>query len=196
MQSIDATQGYPGKCWLADDLLAASLCLREHDAFAELYRRYACLVRTIAARIVRSTTEADDVVQIVFQDLYRAAPQYDVQKGSLRTWVLQYAYSRAINYRRQMDARAYTRTVELEDADLPTCSGVPAMEAAQRVTQAMTSLNSAQQQTLRMVFLEGAELQDVALQTGQTLANVRHHYYRGLHKLRASLRAESSSRKE
>jgi len=195
MQSMDARQESSAKPLPADDLLAASLRQHDHAAFAELHQRYARLVRTVAMRIVRSRTEADDVVQIVFQDLYRAAAQYDAHKGSLRTWVLQYAYSRAINYKRHLDARAYARTYELEDVDLPTCSGMPAMEAAQMVAQAMGSLSDAQQQTLRMVFLEGAELQDVALQTGQSLANVRHHYYRGLHKLRECLRNSPASPK-
>jgi RNA polymerase sigma-70 factor, ECF subfamily len=138
-------------------------------------------------RILRNATESEDVAQIVFMDIYRARDLYDASKGSLRTWVLQYAYRRAINYKHALDARAYYRTQDIDEIDVPSCGGVHFIEAAQIVHQALGSLGVDQQTTLRMIFLEGAQMEDVAAHLQQNVTNIRHHYYRGLRKLREVL---------
>jgi RNA polymerase sigma-70 factor (ECF subfamily) len=38
-----------------------------------------------------------------------------------------------------------------------------------------------------MAFVEGQSMREIAEQLGETFASVRHHYYRGLHKLRSFL---------
>jgi RNA polymerase sigma-70 factor, ECF subfamily len=52
----------------------------------------------------------------------------------------------------------------------------------------LRSLLSADQlRTIELHFFEGYTLEEIAERTGQSLVNVRHHYYRGLQKLRKSL---------
>jgi RNA polymerase sigma-70 factor (ECF subfamily) len=48
-------------------------------------------------------------------------------------------------------------------------------------------LNDHQRQVMELVFFEGLSLKEVAERTGQTFVNVRHHYYRGLERLRERL---------
>lgn len=43
---------------------------------------------------------------------------------------------------------------------------------------------SAQLATIELHFFEGYTLEEVAERLGQTLVNIRNHYYRGLEKLR------------
>jgi len=44
-----------------------------------------------------------------------------------------------------------------------------------------------QRKTLRLYFIEGYTLREIAEKLGQTAGNVTHHYYRGLQKLRRHL---------
>ena len=45
-------------------------------------------------------------------------------------------------------------------------------------------LSPEQQKTLELHFFEGYSLREIAEKTDQALGNVRHHYYRGLERLR------------
>jgi RNA polymerase sigma-70 factor (ECF subfamily) len=53
------------------------------------------------------------------------------------------------------------------------------------VREAMESLNHSQQNVLHMAYFEDMPLRDIALSTGESLGNVRHHYYRALRRLRS-----------
>ena len=52
----------------------------------------------------------------------------------------------------------------------------------------MEELTADQHETLRLHFYEGYTLVEVAQKLGQSIGNVRHHYYRGLEKLRKQMR--------
>jgi len=46
------------------------------------------------------------------------------------------------------------------------------------------ALSEDQQETLRLFFVEGYTLAEIATKLNQTRGNVKHHYFRGLEKLR------------
>jgi RNA polymerase sigma-70 factor, ECF subfamily len=45
-------------------------------------------------------------------------------------------------------------------------------------------LTECQRETLRLHFYEGCTFTEIATKLGQSYANIRHHYYRALEKLR------------
>ena len=49
----------------------------------------------------------------------------------------------------------------------------------------MNALSDAQKIVIEMACYEGLSMQEIADRTGDSFANVRHHYYRGLQKLRS-----------
>ncbi len=64
--------------------------------------------------------EAEDLTQSVFLEIYRRAGQFDARRGTLKVWLLQYAYSRSINRRNYLLVRHfYSR---LEDDAYPNAS--------------------------------------------------------------------------
>ena len=62
------------------------------DAFAIIFEQYYRLVLVTALRILGDTGEAEDVTQSVFLEIYHKAAQSDPSRGSLKNWILQYAY--------------------------------------------------------------------------------------------------------
>jgi RNA polymerase sigma-70 factor (ECF subfamily) len=183
---------------LSDEQLMTHLQNGCDDALAVLFDRYHRLVFTIAARVVRDAGEAEDVMQTVFLDVYRAKAQFDALKGSAKVWLLQYAYHRSLNRRQQLSRRSFYdqgSIQEFGDADrLPATSGrgaPPSQESAVLVREALATLNKAQKTALELAYFDGLTMQEIAEKTGETLANVRHHFYRGLDKLRSCLGIES-----
>src|SRR5215203_3896221 len=92
---------------LGDEELMASLQAGSHDALAILYDRYHRLVLSIGLRILRDAGEAEDVTQVVFLDVFRAAAQFDPGRGTTKVWLLQYAYHRALSRKRYLNVRNY-----------------------------------------------------------------------------------------
>lgn len=92
---------------LTDESLALHLQTGDPQAFELLFARHSASVRRVAASILRDAGEADDVVQIVFFDVHRAIKLYDATRGTLRTWLLQYAYHRALNHKQSLQRKGF-----------------------------------------------------------------------------------------
>jgi hypothetical protein len=65
---------------LKDEKLMAQLQAGQADALAVLFDRYHRLVLGIALKIVRDRGEAEDVMQNVLLEIFRAAAQFDPAK--------------------------------------------------------------------------------------------------------------------
>jgi RNA polymerase sigma-70 factor, ECF subfamily len=186
---------------LSDEQLMASLQEGQSDALAVLFDRYQKLVLSIALKIVRDPGEAEDVAQTVFLDVYRAVAQFDPRKGNTKVWLMQYAYHRAINRRQHLQGREFYKSTELEEEKLETrpveahpTFGLSSPETKALVRQSMNALSDTQKSVIEMACYEGLTMREIAERTGDSFANVRHHYYRGLQKLR-SLISGGSERK-
>jgi len=175
---------------LSDDQLMAYLQQGQGDALAVLIDRYYKRVLSIALRIVRDPGEAEDVTQTVFLDIYRAVAQFDHEKGSTKVWLMQCAYNRAINRRQHLQSREFYRNSELEELETgpvePEATfGLSSAETKALVRQSMKALSDSQKTVIEMACYEGLTMREIADRTGDTFVNVRHHYYRGLQKLRS-----------
>src|SRR5262245_19918246 len=80
------------------------------DAQGILFSRYYRLVFDVAKRILRDAGEAEDLMQEVFLEIYRKADLYDPSKGTVRIWLLQYAYHRSFNRRKYLALRNFYDT--------------------------------------------------------------------------------------
>jgi RNA polymerase sigma-70 factor (ECF subfamily) len=176
---------------LSDEELMVCLKEGQNDGLAVLFDRYQKLVLSIALKIVRDPGEAEDVTQTVFLDIFRAVAQFDPRKGNTKVWLMQYAYHRAFNRRQHLENREFYRNAELEEEPAPppvevhATLGLSSPETTALVRQSMNALSDAQKTVIEMACYEGLSMQEIADRTGDSFANVRHHYYRGLQKLRS-----------
>jgi RNA polymerase sigma-70 factor (ECF subfamily) len=175
----------------SDGELMAHLQAGCNDALAVLFDRYHRLVLSIALKIVRDPGEAEDVMQNVFLDILRSVAQFDPAKGTTKVWVLQYAYHRAINRKQHLNVRQFYNQTSIDEVEtrLPgTASplgGFAPHELRHLIRQGLATVSSAQKRVIELVSYDGLSMQEIANKTGDTLVNVRHHYYRGLEKLRS-----------
>jgi RNA polymerase sigma-70 factor, ECF subfamily len=178
---------------LSDEFLLQRLQAGDSEALSSLFRRYASLVRGIGRRLLRDDAEAEDLVQEVFLFLFCKSAAFDVTKGSARSWIVQNIYYRAINRRRYLSSRhqLFVRmnqpavSADAETADYEH-SGNAIFDSA-LVQEILQTLTSDQFETVCLFFFEGYTLSEISERLGQPLGKVRHHYYRGLDKLKARL---------
>jgi RNA polymerase sigma-70 factor (ECF subfamily) len=179
---------------VSDEELMSRICSHDQEALRTLLHRYARLVRYLAYKVLRDSFEADDLLQEIFLLVYRKCAAFDSSKGSVRFWILQMTYHRAISRRRYLSCRHFYSRVDLDDAE-PELSdprshdrgveeGVDVSLGNSDLQRLMIGLSENQQKTLRLYFFEGYTLDEIAAKLGQSKGNVRHHYFRGLDKLR------------
>jgi RNA polymerase sigma-70 factor, ECF subfamily len=175
---------------LSDPELMQRMALGHQDALTALFDRYHHLVFDVALRIVRDPGEAEEVVQTVFLDVYRAAANFDPRKGIPKVWILQYAYHRALHRKRHLISNHFYRWEELEAAmeigirrslagDLP--------EMVRLAEQILQKLKPRQRMVMELTYYEGLTAEEVAQRLGETAHVVRHDLHRGLRTLRAAL---------
>ena len=100
----------------SDECLMVRISEGNRESLAVLFRRYSRLVRGVALRILRDDSEADDLLQELFLFVHRKASIFDSQKSSLRSWIVQMTYQRAIDRRRYLQSRHFYTHLELGGA--------------------------------------------------------------------------------
>lgn len=181
---------------VSDETLMAQICEGSREALAILFRRYARLVRTVAVRILRDDSEADDLLQDIFLFIHDHCSIFDSSKACLRSWIVQMSYHRAIDRRRYLNSRHFYTRLELEGIpDLqearsqgqPEAMSFAAMVGKATVVGLLDALTEDQRNTLSLHFFDGYTFAEIAVKLDQSLANIRNHYYRGLDRLRKQM---------
>lgn len=172
-----------------------------NDALAVLFERHSALVFRIARAILRDDGEAEETVQRVFLDVFRAVNQFNPARGSFKTWLLQYAYHRTINRREHLQANHFYNREELDEltpAELFYGAGhlvcLPPQEVACLVEQVLALLEPRQRKVIELTYFEGLTAEEVAKATGNSASSVRNNLYRGLSKLRNAVLENCKSR--
>jgi len=204
---------------LSDDELAACLCspsrLRDltdedlmqalrmgcNDALAVLFERHSPLVFRIARAILRDDGEAEEAVQRIFMDVFRAANVFNPDRGTFKTWLLQYVYHRSIDRKQHLQKNGVYRRDQLDEgisAEPFYAAGhllcLPPQEVVCLVEQVLTTLESRQRRVIELTYFEGLTAEEIGKKTGDSASSVRHNLYRGMAKLRSVL--EESQAKE
>ena len=179
----------------SDEALITRLLAGEQEALGSLFQRYARIVRSVAARILRDAAEAEDLVQDLFLFIQRKCAIFDSSKSSARSWIIQMAYHRSIERRRYLTSRQFYAQTEVGSNTVhmvgtPTAESDYSAEAVfgrNGLSKLLKSLTDDQRETLCLHFFDGYTLAEISQKSGQTLGNVRNHYYRGLDKLRKQM---------
>ena len=178
-----------------DETLIIGIGQGDKKALGLLFCRYARVVRGVAMRILKDSSEADDLLQDIFVLINRLSRTFDSSKGSAQFWILQMTYRRAISRRRYLNSRHFYTRVELDEQSaqvVQSRSGrvdgsMNQLLAELDLQKVFETLSEDQQKTLRLHFIEGYTLDEIAKMLGQTKGNVRHHSFRGLERLRRQI---------
>ena len=151
---------------LADEDLLAGFLNGDQEALGLLFQRYERVVRSVAIRILRNTTEAEDLVQDLFIFIQRKCGIFDSSKSTARSWIIQMAYHRSIERRRYLTSRQFYARMEIESntahmVGTPTAESDYSAEAVfgrNGLSKVLKSLTEDQRETLRLHFFDGYTL--------------------------------------
>ena len=157
-------------------------------------------VSSLCKRICRDELEASGVVSEVFWDLWRNAPLFQSQRGTLRSYLLTMARSRSLDRCRAVSSQnkkqhkfleaALERAADFSSNELPEERPIHD-EKSREVHSALGQLPQLQRQALFLAFFDGLSHREVSQKLDMPLGSVKTHIRNGLLKLRrllASLR--------
>lgn len=178
--------------------LMARLQDGQQEALSPLFDRYHRLVVSISTKILRDRAEAEDVMQEVFLAIYQRADRFDPDKGSPKNWIIQFTYHKSLNRRKYLALRGAFQDNDIEQLESPENSYSPRAGTTDEFTpeemhavirQGLEDLTPKQREVVQLVCFEGLLLREIAERMKEPLGNVRHHYYRGIAKLRDHAKA-------
>lgn len=189
--ALDSEEGRQSRDADADAM--RRMAAGDGSALAEIYDRHGRSMFSLAVRILRDQSDAEEIVQDVFAQAWRQAARYDTTRGAVVAWLLMMARSRAIDRLRarrgqpplQGDHHAALR--DAADVAPPVDVALLTADQAARVRAALESLPDAQRAAIELAFHEGLTHTEVAERLEQPLGTIKTRIRLGLLRLRAAL---------
>lgn len=165
----------------------------DEAALASLYDRYKSILFGLILRILHSQSEAEDILQDVFIQVWKKAGAFDEERGRPFTWLVTLSRSRAIDRLRQLGSRERTATEASRDApDVWVDAEEDAIKSEQGalVRDALAALPEEQRRTLLLAYFEGLTQTEIAARLNAPLGTIKTRMRSGTIKLRELLEAQ------
>src|SRR5437868_4227113 len=181
---------------LCDETLMKKITQRHQFALQELYSRYGRSLRALIGSVVREESEADDVLQESFLQIWREARNYSPRAGKPLGWVITIARRRAIDRVRRRDS--YRRAKQrFEDEIKPraqstrngaTDAAVAQSDLRRFLGRQMETLPKVQREAVELAYFSGLSQREIAATTNTPLGTVKTRLQLGLRKLTQCVR--------
>jgi RNA polymerase sigma-70 factor (ECF subfamily) len=175
-----------------DRELANRLVAGDEAALRLVYREFSPAVFGLALRVLGNSTLAEEVTQDVFVRLWEHPDRFDVERGTMRSFLLAMTHSRAVERVRAEDSmRRRHETAQqqpVESVDEPGAAVVQ-RETRHAVRTALAALPDEQRIAIELAYYEGLSYRDVAARLDEPEGTVKYRIRMGMQKMRAALRA-------
>ncbi|WP_081682634.1 ECF RNA polymerase sigma factor SigK [Marmoricola sp. URHB0036] len=163
----------------------------DEAAFARLYDATAARAFGLAVRVVRDPSQAEEVAQEAFLEIWRTASRFDQSKGSAVSWILTLVHRKAVDRVRSAEASTRRDTTyhqgnhKIEHDS--TAEAAQASMEARRVRQAMSSLTEVQREALELAYFKGYTHTEVASMLDLPVGTAKTRIRDGLIRLRDTM---------
>jgi RNA polymerase sigma-70 factor (ECF subfamily) len=168
--------------------LIQQVAKQDRDAFGQLYDRFSTLVFTLAMRMLKARSDAEDLLQEVFVQVWRQAQGYTTKRGSPEAWIINIARSRAIDKIRSI--RRMEKSFVLTDDSARAGSGenvessAAESEARLAMNSALANLPEAQRKVLALAYFDSLTQTEIAERLAEPLGTVKTRMHSGIQRLR------------
>src|ERR1700722_16362770 len=145
----------------------------DDQALARFYDRWARPAYALIVQMVRDPDDADAALEDAFYQPWRQASRYEPARGSVATWILTIARSRALD-RLRARRRLKEEPLPLLLGDTgPTIDVAEVAEQRARVAEAVRTLPPEQREVVELAYFRGLSQTEIAERTGQPLGTVK-----------------------
>jgi len=176
----------------SDAALVLGVARYRQEALAEIYRRHAGAVYALARRVTSQAGVAEEVVQEVLLRLWSQPDRFDPERGSLRSFLLTQAHSRAVDIVRSEGSRRRredTDALRTADAGYDLEHEVWDLAMAERVRDALGVLSADERRAIELAYFDGRTYREVAVLLDQPEGTVKSRIRTGLRRLRTEMQS-------
>lgn len=179
--------------------------LGDRAAFATLYERTSSHLLAVVMRINRDRGQAEDILQEVYVNVWRAARSFDAARSQPLTWLTSIARNRAIDSLRRAQTQPQLQTFgaaaggtdhERDDVYDSLADTAPSpldllthAADARSLGECMEQLSATQRQSVALAFFHGLSHAEIAQQMRHPLGTVKSWVRRALMTLKSCLQA-------
>lgn len=160
----------------------------DEQAMAAIYDRYSRIVFSVALRVLRDPSAAEDVLQSVFFGLWRRPESFVSTRGSLGGWLAVIARNRAVDMLRRKRPSEQVEEVSLA-SPVDLADEAERNSIMERARAVIMRLPTDQRKTLEMAYFDGLTHTEIAEITGDPLGTVKTRIRSALSSLRKELEA-------
>jgi RNA polymerase sigma-70 factor, ECF subfamily len=185
-----------GTSTVADEGLMERITERQQSALSELYSRHAQTLRGMIGKVIREESEADDVLQESFLQIWREAASYCPDIGRPLGWAVTIARRRAIDRLRRR--ASYRRAKQrFEDETRPqaglsfgnaVAAEIAGSDLRRFLDRQMQRLPDGQREAVELAYFGGLTQREIAEATRTPLGTVKTRLQLGLQKLTQAIR--------
>lgn len=179
----------------SDSDLVAAIGAGNATALGLLYDRFSSMLLGLAHRVLGDASDAEEVLQEAFLQVWNQAGRYDPKRSSVSTWLVLITRSRAIDRLRSRKVKDRTLVaIQQEKRGAHTSpegvGDVLRQERARRLRREMALLPPEQREVLEMAFFRGMTQSEIAERTGIPLGTVKTRSLLAMRKLRQAMSAD------
>jgi RNA polymerase sigma-70 factor (ECF subfamily) len=187
-----ATQSPRRSVSRGERILARRLSQGDPSALREIQGEYSGLLRGYLRQLLRDVAAAEDVLQQVMVEAWERGARFDPERGSLTSWLMMMARSRAIDHLRRdiPEPNDPVATAAIIDGRSPDIDPAEQLSEQWRVAHLLTKLPRQEAQMLRMRFQLEMSQSEIAAHTGVPLGTVKMRMVNALERLRTLMGEE------
>lgn len=180
-----------------DRELMARIKARDASALSELYDHYNRLLFGLILSILKKREEAEDILQEVFTKIWQQAEKFDLEKGTVYTWIVTLTRNRSIDrLRSKVYKEQKKQSTSLNDEDVfhPLYSdesdpleNTILTERAMKVHEALNQISEKQRKVLQVAYFSGMSQSEISEEFDIPLGTVKTRMRDGMIKLRELL---------
>ena len=161
------------------------------ESLSKLYDRYNGILKALILRVIHNESEADDLLQEIFMEIWNQAKNFSAHKGKPLGWMVTLARRRAIDglRKKQAYARAEER-LQSETEQQPeawvhnaTEQEISFGDTRVLVRKVINCLPPAQKEAIELAFFRGMSQREIAANTNTPLGTVKTRLELGLKKI-------------
>ncbi len=157
------------------------------DAFEQLYKKSSPRLFAIALRLLKDRTQAEEVLQEAFVQIWHNASEYHSERGDVLAWMTTIVRYRALDHLRLKKREAVIN--EDTDWELYDIESSYGRQSTQEIALVgcMSELNMDQRNSISLAFFEGLTHEELAGRLSKPLGTVKAWVRRGIQSLKKCL---------
>jgi RNA polymerase sigma-70 factor (ECF subfamily) len=172
-----------------EQVLADRLKGRDEVALSDVYELYSRPVFSFLTRFTGDRSTAEDIQQQVFLEVWQKASNFDPDRGSMLTWIMTIARSRALDHSRRRVPEPHDPSAAATMAETADTAGTDIERAIDdwHFSQLIDSLPDHEAEILRYRFHGELSQSEISERTGVPLGTVKSRMVSALERLRTQM---------